>query len=417
MVKDLNRLLYDQSKHEHCKHFCERCLHSYTRKDLLEAHKPQCKGIGQTAVRVEMLEEDKNKLTFQNYHKQLPAPYIIYADFEAVTTKIDGAQPDPTKSNTQKTQHHEACSYCYIVVRCDGWTEPPVEYRGHSAAEHFLKALQGEEHRIKEVLTDPQLMRMTREDWKAHRNATTCHVCEESLEGDSVCDHCHITGNYRGAAHSTCNLKLWLNPKTTTIPVVFHNLWGYDSHLLMQAISKVAGKVSCIPNNTEKYISFSLGQLRFINSAQLLLASLDKLVVANQPKAFQITAQYEPAEERRELLMHKGIYPYEYMDSWERFLEPVLPSKDAFYSKLSDAHINDDDYAHAQKVWKAFNCKNLGKYSDLYCRTDVLLLANVFETFQKICLRQYGLDPHITTPAQVYRGMHCSRKQVLGWSC
>ena len=87
----------------------------------------------------------------------------------------------------------------------------------------------------------------------------------------------------------------------------------------MQAILKVEGKVSCICNNTEKYISFSLGQLQFIDSIQFLLASLDKLVVANQPEAFQITAQYEPAEERRELLMRKGIYPYEYMDSWERF--------------------------------------------------------------------------------------------------
>ena len=136
-----------------------------------------------------------------------------------------------------------------------------MEYRGPSAAEHLLKALQGEERKIKQVLADPQLMRMTREDWKAHRHATTCHVCGKPLMGDSVCDHCYITGKYRGAAHSACNLKLRLSPKTTTIPVVFHNLRGYDSHLLMQSISRVEGKVSCIPNNTEKYISFSLGRL------------------------------------------------------------------------------------------------------------------------------------------------------------
>ena len=131
---------------------------------------------------------------------------------------------------------------------------------------------------------------MTREDWHAFRTTETCHVCDKPLEGDSVRDHCHITGKYRGAAHNACNLKLRLNPKTTTIPVVFHNLRGYDSHLLMQAISKVEGEISCIPNNTEKYISFSLGQLRFIDSAQFLLASLDKLVAANPPEAFQITA-------------------------------------------------------------------------------------------------------------------------------
>ena len=104
-IKNLNRLLYDQSKHRAKKYFCERCLYGYKREDLLEAHRPECKGIGQTAVRVEMPEEGKNKLTFQNHHKQLPAPYIIYADFEALTTKVEGPELDPNKSNTQRTQH------------------------------------------------------------------------------------------------------------------------------------------------------------------------------------------------------------------------------------------------------------------------------------------------------------------------
>ena len=293
-IKDLNRLLYDQSKHRDRKHFCERCLHGYKREDLLEAHRPECRGIGQTAVRVEMPEEGKNKLTFQNRHKQLPAPFIIYADFDSLTSKIEGPKLDPMKSNTRKAQEHEACSHCYIEVRCYGQTEAPVVYRGSNAAENFLEALQKEERKIKDVLANPQAMHMTREDWRAYNSATTCHICEKPLDADSVRNHCHISGRYRGAAHNACNLKLHLNPKTTTIPVVFHNLRGYDSHLLMQAISKVEGKVSCIPNNTEKYISFSLGQLRFIDSVQFLLASLDKLVAANKPEAFQITAQYEP---------------------------------------------------------------------------------------------------------------------------
>ena len=146
-------------------------------------------------------------------------------------------------------------------------------------------------------------MRLTQKDREAYNAATTCHVCEKPLAGDSVRDHCHITGKYRGAAHNACNLQLRLSPKTTTIPVVFHNLRGYDSHLLMQAISEVDGKVSCIANNTEKYISFSLGQLRFIDSAQFLLASLDRLVAANTPEDFRITARYEPDEEKRKLVL------------------------------------------------------------------------------------------------------------------
>ena len=159
-------------------------------------------------------------------------------------------------------------------------------------------------------------------------------------------------------------------------------------------------KLSGIPNNTEKYISFSLGQLRFIDSAQFLLASLAKLVAANSPEAFQITARYEPDHQKRQLLLRKGVYPYEFMDSWERFEAAQLPPKEAFYSKLSDEHISDSDYAHAQQVWKTFECRTLGDYTDLYSRTDVLLLADVFENFRKMCQKQYGLDPahYYTSP-------------------
>ena len=98
--------------------------------------------------------------------------------------------------------------------------------------------------------------------------------------------------------------------------------------------------------------------------------------------------------------MRKGVYPYEYMDSCERFAEPKLPSKEAFFSKLSDQRISDEEYRHAHRVWEVFNCKTMGDYGDLYNRSDVLLLADVFETFRKTCLRQYSLYPanYYTSP-------------------
>ena len=82
-------------------------------------------------------------------------------------------------------------------------------------------------------------------------------------------------------------------------------------------------------------------------------------------------------------LLRKGIYPYEYMDSFERFNETQLPSIDKFYSNLSDENITQKDYEHAQKVWKEFNCKTLGDYHNLYLKSDVTLLADVFQTFRK----------------------------------
>ncbi|KAL9979537.1 hypothetical protein ACROYT_G017213 [Oculina patagonica] len=162
--------------------------------------------------------------------------------------------------------------------------------------------------------------------------------------------------------------------KTKNGPVVFHNLRGYDAHHLMQAILKLSQatqkEVKCVANNMEKYITFSYRGLRFIDSL------------------------------RRNPLGSRGIYPYEYMDSWDRFSETSLPEKEKFYSKLNDDHITDEEYDHAKRVWEAFGCKTLVDYHDLYVQTDVALLADVFENFRKICLEQYGLDPanYFTSP-------------------
>ena len=93
------------------------------------------------------------------------------------------------------------------------------------------------------------------------------------------------------------------------------------------------------------------------------------------------------------LLLRKGVYPYEYMDSWERFNETSLPDKKAFYSELNIEDITDRDYAHAQKVFEEFKLKNLGDYHDLYVQSDTLLLADVFENFRNKCIEIYDPDP------------------------
>ena len=139
-----------------------------------------------------------------------------------------------------------------------------------------------------------------------------CRYCGNSLLQknfrDAVKDHCHITGRYRGAAHNECNLKLCINPKTYQIPVVFHNLRGYDAHHLMQAMSQLQKEVKCVANNMEKYITFSVGGLRFIDSLNFLQGSLDSLVSATPKESLKITSTISKGSD---LLYKKGIYPYE----------------------------------------------------------------------------------------------------------
>ena len=118
-------------------------------------------------------------------------------------------------------------------------------------------------------------------------------------------------------------------------------------------------------------------------------------------------------EPQYKLLIRKGIYPYEYMDDWDKFAETTLPPKEAFYSKLNMSGVSDQDYEHACKVWSEFGIKDLGEYHDLYLCTDVILLANIFEAFRKVCLDNYGLDPahFYTAPGLAWKA--CLKKTKI----
>ena len=122
-------------------------------------------------------------------------------------------------------------------------------------------------------------------------------------------------------------------------------------------------------------------------------SSLDSLVnnLAHGNNEFFGFEEYK--ESQYKLLIRKGIYSYEYMDDWDKFKETILPPKEAFYSKLNMSGVSDQDYEHARRVWSEFGINNLGEYHDLYLCMDIILLANVFEAFRKVCLDNYGLDP------------------------
>ena len=139
--------------------------------------------------------------------------------------------------------------------------------------------------------------------------------------------------------------------------------------------------------------------IRFIDSFKFMAASLDSLV-NNLPKDGFINLGLHYSGDKFNLLTKTGVYPYEYMDSLEKLEETKLPPKEAFYSRLNDENISDEDYAHAKKVWETFNMKTLRDYHELYNKVDVLLLADVFENFRDICIGNYKLDPahYFTAP-------------------
>ena len=174
------------------------------------------------------------------------------------------SQPNPDKASTIRLAKHIPSGFTYKVVAI---TEDLAEnhvtltYRGPNAAEVFVKHMVDLEERLLGVLRDVKPMEMTEadvHDFKTATNCSTC-ICRKTLDTDRVREHCHVTGKYRGAAHNSCNLNF---KQMERIPVFFHNLREYDSHLIMEAIGKIKHKkIYCIPQNHEKYISFSLGKI------------------------------------------------------------------------------------------------------------------------------------------------------------
>ena len=266
-INNLNRLLYDQNKHKEKTHFCDRCLYGFTREDLLIKHKEDCEGINKSSTRIEMQSKGRDHIKFKNHKNQMPIPYVIYADFESTIKPKTEQKGD----KSEITSEHEACGFGYVVVKYDGKAEEPVIYRGEYVAEVFLNHLECEVENINNIFKHPKPLIITEQNIQDYDKATHCWICKQEINKDKVRDHCHFTGEYRGSAHKSCNLKLTIKPNKTKIPVVFHNLKGYDSHLIMQKIHKGSGNITCIANNAEKYISFSIGQLKFLDITSLWL--------------------------------------------------------------------------------------------------------------------------------------------------
>ena len=361
LIKDFNAFMYNQSKHKERKHFCMYCLQCFSSERILANHVNNCLTIN-GAQAINMPKQGENILKFNNFHKQLPLPFVIYADFEAITKKVQGCEQSEeikkdkdTRSYTEAYQTHEDCGYGYKVVCCydDKYSKYTCIYRGENAVYKFMEKMLEEVEYCKAVIKKHfnKPLVMTEVDEQNFKTMDGCHICGERYTDKDVRvrDHCHFTGKFRGSTHQECNLKLRIKPENLKIPIIFHNLRGYDSHFIMQRIGEIANKhgytnrkgekqdlnINAIPNNMEKYMAFMLGNhLTFIDSFQFMSSSLDKLV-SNLPKDDLIYTSKAFKGKGLNLMSQKGVYPYDFMDSFEKFNQTKLPTKDQFYSIIN----------------------------------------------------------------------------------
>ena len=259
LVKNKSALITSQiNSHEHKRHLCLNCFNSFNTSESLNKHKEYC--YENKSVKTTMPPPD-TYLEFKNFHHSEKASFVVYADFESLIKSMDYCDPDPNKSYTKKYQKHEPISFSYyILCSIDGVYKPVLRKytqtkpEGANAIDVFIKWLEEDVKAIANI--EPKEMIFTEEDIKHFNNASDCWICGKELGNDRVRDHCHFTGRYRGPAHNKCNLK-YRKPKN--ISVFFHNLSGYDSHLFIKKLGTPDKNenIDCIPNNEEKYISFS----------------------------------------------------------------------------------------------------------------------------------------------------------------
>ena len=308
---------------------------------------------------------------------------------------------------------------------------------------------------------------MTRKDEEDYRKNNIGRFCEKIIESDKFRDHCHLTGNFRGPAHNKCNVNV-TQDQSNFIPFLFHNFSNYDCHmffkkLLDKKMKKV--KFEIIPKTNEEYISVTYGCIRFIDSYRFLTSGLDSLVrtlVDNNHKTLEnskkeivdndeilvivkkieeddrtiedlkkdypdeikkleeVLRDYMGENDPKNLktrfpdkwkyLTKKLAYPYEYFNSINDYQKPVDNlKKEDFFSKLKNKYPDDEEIRRTMNIIEKFNIKNGEKITEIYLKSDVLLLACVFEKFINVSVNEFDINPLYCVSLPGYT-WHCGLK-------
>ena len=263
LIKDFNAFMYNQSKHKERKHFCMYCLQCFSSERVLGNHVNNCLTINGNQA-INMPKKDENILRFNNFHKQLPVPFVIYADFEAITKEAQGCKQSKEMKNeknkrsyTEDYQTHEDCGSANKVICCydDKYSKPIHTYRGENAVYKFMEKMLQEVEYCKAVIKKRfnKALVMTEDDEQCFKNMDGCHICgEKYTDKDNVLETIVTSLENSGARLTKSVTKLRIKPDDFKIPVIFHCLRGYNSHFTMQQIGEIAKKHACIQIKKEK---------------------------------------------------------------------------------------------------------------------------------------------------------------------
>lgn len=441
-IKNINGMFYNNKSH-HTKYVCSNCLcRSFTSQEKLNEHieLKLCQTFNEEKqiCTYKLPEVGKNTLQFKNHNNEFKHPFHVVADFECTLEKVNEFGSD---KNTIKYQKHIQNSYGLKYNCIHSKYDEELEIFNSPDPEEVSKIFIEELERLAcmsygLLKQNKHNINMTDEQKQNHHKQRNCERCYQILADEyskdpedkpymKVRHHDHITGDYIGAYCNDCNLKYQYRK---FLPVYIHNLKGYDSHLFVKALYNYGYKkedskldnISCIPNNEEKYISFSkkievdyyfdkkkgeivpiMFEIRFLDTFSFMATSIESLAgnlrkgcktIDEKRRAFKNVSNQFENDEEFELMISKGVYPYDFIDSYEKLNRTHLPKRKEFNSVLYNSKCSKADYIRACNVWKKFNCKTFLDYHNLYLTADVLLLADIWENFRSVCYKVYNLD-------------------------
>ena len=290
------------------------------------------------------------------------------------------------------------------VLESDYYESPS----GFDNVDWFVKEIIKLENKMafyfEEIKKEIIMIKEDEEDYK--KNNIICRFCENNIESDKVRDHCHLTGKYRGPAHNVCNINV-KQKDGNFIPFAFHNFSNYDSHMFLKRLvdlKKDKVKFEIIPKTNEEYISVRYGCIRFIDSYRFLSESLDKLVKNLDEDDFKNLKKEFP--DKWQYLNKKLAYPYQYFNSIDDYKKPVNDLKrEDFISKLKNDYPDDEEIERTKEIIKLFNIKDGEELTRLYCKSDVILFADVFGKFVKVSTEEYKINPLycVSLPCYTYQ--------------
>ena len=422
-VKDINSLFAPRVKSEDGKvrkresWFCFNCFNYQTRYDAHQNHVRWChKKRGQHVIMPKPGESVSYNPSSRNSFK---LAYLLFFDFETLqvpttacacsdikTRAADEGRGEPPKKkikqgdcphNTKIMAKHEAFSYSYVLVDRENNVVEDFVYVGDDAAEHFLNRLLDMEEKYLEPLKDGgvPMKPLNEQQRREVQEAEECYLCEGELEKDRVLDHDHLTGEFLGVAHNLCNLHRREQIRLVTFA---HNFSGFDSHIIIQKLGEVGDrikKMSAIPLNTQKFKTLNINRICMLDSAAFQPDTLDRLVntLVKSNHSFPLMKSAWADKNERDLLLRKGVYPYGFATSIKKLTKQrSLPPRSAFYNDIGETQISEEDYQHAQTVWKCFQIRNMIDYTRLYVRTDTYLLAEVVIKLREAIQDEFGLE-------------------------